>query len=342
LNISSFEQEIQELCVFEAILLRKLIPKLQFAFDNLISIIELQLFLVCIYIPVIVAWGLPFSIIGIISTPLFSPLFTVFLLICTILFFTELFGIPNQMLVLCLEQLTKIWVYALSWGGDHWLVGFAYSHYFVLYAVPVAALYIMHSRLKKGYALCGYLVILVLFYAITHLLQKNEFLVKSIHCDHERRGDLFVFACGSGAVLVDDGMFSGRAPNRSWCDYTLMPLITKATGFARIDYIIFPLHKKQIHKTMEHFQKMFPKIKAYAPGLFNAQQSTSDITSCHELSYNESIVIDCGKGYQLTIVTAQNSSLWFDKKRYHTLELSITRNGTVVEIIKPNGSKKHL
>jgi len=90
---------------------------------KLLTFLQVQCFLSLVSLPVIVAWGLPFSLMTAVGNFIFSPFITIFLLCSSLIFFTELLSIPNQYLIIILEWITKIWLICLSYGSKSWLVG---------------------------------------------------------------------------------------------------------------------------------------------------------------------------------------------------------------------------
>src|SRR5258708_38016064 len=86
--------------------------------------IQLQLFISFISLPFLIGWGLPISLLTPISTLIFGPFLTCFLLISSLIFFLELFYVPNSIFIWLLENITHIWLMCLNLEQRTWLIGF--------------------------------------------------------------------------------------------------------------------------------------------------------------------------------------------------------------------------
>src|SRR5579862_7575785 len=79
-----------------------------------ITTLSMQLFLSLVSLPILASWGLPISLMSPIGNVIFSPLLTLFLLLSSIIFFCELFCIPNEFFVWLLELVSQVWRWGLS------------------------------------------------------------------------------------------------------------------------------------------------------------------------------------------------------------------------------------
>ena len=68
-------------------------------YNHIIQFLQVQLFLSLASLPILVAWGIPFSLATVAGNFLFSPFLTLFLLLSSLIFFTELIFIPNAWLI---------------------------------------------------------------------------------------------------------------------------------------------------------------------------------------------------------------------------------------------------
>lgn len=89
---------------------------------KLYSLLLLQAILTIVAVPFLVAWDLPMSRISIIGNILFTPVITLFILISSLIFLTELLHIPNGFLCSLLNVITKHWLQALSCSSPDWLI----------------------------------------------------------------------------------------------------------------------------------------------------------------------------------------------------------------------------
>ena len=117
---------------------------------SIIDILQLQLFLTLTAFPILLAWGLPLSWMSLISTPLFSPLFTLFLLLSSLIFFTELLFLPNALFIYGLEKVAQFWLWILHFENGSWLIGFTKPSFLLLLLCPLSTLFIMHHKKIKS------------------------------------------------------------------------------------------------------------------------------------------------------------------------------------------------
>src|SRR3972149_9378673 len=108
--------------------------------QSLLKSIQLQLFISFISLPFLIGWGLPISLLTPVSTLIFGPFLTCFLLISSLIFFLELFYLPNGALIWCLEKVTSAWLACLSLEQRAWLIGFSKPPLIVLLLIPLIAL----------------------------------------------------------------------------------------------------------------------------------------------------------------------------------------------------------
>jgi hypothetical protein len=198
--------------------------------------LQVQLFLSLVSLPILVSWGLPLSMMTAVGNFLFSPFLALFLLCSSLIFFTELLGIPNSWLIIVLEKVTTLWSTCLSWGSKSWLVGFYKpSLIFLLLITFVAFLIMQHKKLGKLYPSIACLSLL--------LCVTTSYLVYS-----RPRLNLFHVACGKHQVMVmtkqnkvvikDNGAFSKKLSPDSWVQFTLLPELTKRTGKTTVCQVV--------------------------------------------------------------------------------------------------------
>lgn len=124
--------------------------------NRLLHFLHLQLFLSLISLPILIAWGLPFSWLTFVGNLIFTPFLTLFLLVSSLIFFAHLVSIPCGFLVSILEKITSWWIFLMQWSDRHWLMGFARPSLMVLFCIPVIAVLIVQSkRLRNPVAALG-------------------------------------------------------------------------------------------------------------------------------------------------------------------------------------------
>lgn len=199
--------------------------------------IELQLFLSLISLPLLIAWGLPVSLLTPVANLIFNPVLTAFLFVSSLLFFTELVGIPNGVLVSALNVITTWWTWVLDWYHNAWLVGFVKPSLWFLLCIPVIALVIIAC--KKFYA--SHITIMamsLLFGAISLALYVQSRMLSGVVAVAYNNDEIPILHHAQKTVVIDPGILGKRASAVSWVNYTLVPELIKQTGRLVIDHLI--------------------------------------------------------------------------------------------------------
>ncbi|MCF7900204.1 hypothetical protein K9K77_01710 [Candidatus Babeliales bacterium] len=204
-------------------------------FYYLIHFLQVQLFLTLASFPILVAWGLPLSIMTAVGNLIFSPFLTAFLLCASLVFFTECLYIPNGWLIYLLEKITNFWIWCLSWGQKSWLIGFAKPSLFILIGIVICAFLIMqHKKLGRLLpSLCA--LSLLLFFSSIYL------------CSFKPCNTEYDIECGKRKVTIkikngitelhDNGALAAKLSPDSWIQYTFLSELTKKSGITQIDHV---------------------------------------------------------------------------------------------------------
>jgi hypothetical protein len=212
--------------------------------QSLLKSIQLQLFISFISLPFLIGWGLPISILTPFSTLIFGPFLTGFLLLSSVIFFLELFYLPNYLFIWLLELLTSIWLFFLNLEQRAWLIAFTKPPIFILVCIPLLALAVIHSKKLT--------TINARIYGLTALLICNCIALKLFPYNYKT---IDTIACNKGAItlinhnntltMIDPGFMASRPSFESWISYTLTSAIAEKTGRMSIDHVIvFKLNKR--------------------------------------------------------------------------------------------------
>jgi hypothetical protein len=202
----------------------------------LLQFIQLQLFITLFSLPILIAWGLPLSILSPVGNLIFSPVLTLFLFLSCIIFFCEIFFIPNGWLIYLLEILTAWWLKILRIPDKRWLIGFHQPSLFILIALPCLAFFILiHKKTSSVYrsiaCFSGLLAGLIVY---THYAQPIDCYLP-IDCN---AGTLHILQKSDTVTVIDPGHLGSRASSTSWAQYTLVPYLIKQTGKTVIDHLV--------------------------------------------------------------------------------------------------------
>lgn len=221
-----------------------------------LTTLEMQLFLSCIYIPILTYWGLSWPVLSIMSTPFFTPLFVLFLIMSLIIFINALFcGSVCYFWVGLLECLTTCWILILKSPPFKYQIGFCMPPLIFLCMLPCIALYIINRVRVRIYRIFYLIGIILLFYGITVIIAMTKPVCQIIETD---RGLLHFISYNNKKIIVDSRSWKQSIPHPSWFFYTLMPAITKKSGAVNIDIWIILSYKKNFFRFVDAISVMSP------------------------------------------------------------------------------------
>ncbi len=204
--------------------------------SKLIFFVQLQLFMALVSLPILIAWGLPISIMSLVGNLIFSPFLTLFLLLSSLLFFFELCHLPNGYLVYGLECCTQLWSWCIACGSSHWLVGFAKPSFWILCTIFLSSFFILHcKKLSNPLIRTGCFIVLIsLICSVLKWDCKEPLIIKQIPCNG---GFVTLIKTRSTLTVIDPGVI-GKRVNSNWVEYTLIKEIVENFGSMKIDSLI--------------------------------------------------------------------------------------------------------
>lgn len=221
-----------------------------------LTTLEMQLFLSCIYIPILTYWGLSWPILSIMSTPFFTPLFIIFLIISFIIFVNALFcESVYYFFVIFLDLVTATWIFILKSPPFKYQLGFCVPPFIFLCMLPCAALYIISSVRVRMYRTFYLIISIILFYGITLVMGMTKPICQIIQTD---RGLFYLISCNNKKIIVDARSWKQAIPYPSWFFYTLIPAITKASGAVKVDIWIILSYKKNFFRFVDAISAISP------------------------------------------------------------------------------------
>jgi len=208
------------------------------SWQSALCYLQLNLFLTLVSFPVLVAWGLPISLLSLLGNFFFGPVLGFFLFISSLVLFCQLCGIPCDLGVWVLEQIVQWWTWIMSFAGAHtWSYAFACPAWWALVLlglVVIAAAHVRFARcvgMRVGILLC----VLMVTSLSLKLLAVSRASVKYVACN---AGKIAIVNTGSHITVVDCGALGSRCSALSWCKYTLLPELAKHTGKITIDHLV--------------------------------------------------------------------------------------------------------
>ena len=205
--------------------------------NKILNFIQLQLFITLISLPILVAWGLPLSLLTVVGNFVFSPFLTIFLLVSSIIFFCQLLYIPNVLFIYLLQIITRAWLFCMKTVPNYCLVSFALPSPLLLALIPTAALAVLHHKKintsTKG--ILAYSILLISAYSLLSLYAKTKDHVRDLECNNKK---ITTINYNNYTIVVDPGVIGRRISAPNWCQYTLIPHLAKSYGTSTIDYFI--------------------------------------------------------------------------------------------------------
>lgn len=212
--------------------------KLNTTFLWLVKFLQIQFFVTLFSWPILIAWGLPVSLLSPLGNLIFNPFLGIFLLLAACIFLTELIGLPNALPILLLEWCSEWWekVATYSTAGALWYT--PYSGGYLLFGVPllaygIIATYGFKKPIKALFFLFAVAIVIdcVLRFCV---IKKKMFVLYS--------GKRLQLTCDQGKIVLHDPfdtLLAGRAPLESWTQFTLRPLLARTWGCGALDQIVF-------------------------------------------------------------------------------------------------------
>lgn len=199
--------------------------------------LKLQLFISLFAMPILLWWGLPLSILSPIGNLIFGPVLTLFLMLSSLLFFSELLHIPNGAIAWCLDMLTKAWLSVIQINGHPWLFGFATPSPLFLLAIPLVALLILHFKkfTHIGHSVLCFSILLVGSCFYIKMIATKTAPIATIPCN---RGELTLLHDKTNLTVIDPGVLGQRISAKSWIEFSLVPQLIKTGGTTSIDTLI--------------------------------------------------------------------------------------------------------
>lgn len=204
-----------------------------------------QLAVTLVSLPILVHWGLSFSMLSFLGNLIFSPVLTTFLVLASCVFFTQLMHIPNDMLLYLLNYLVNFWESLLAWASPSCLFSCAQPTDFllyVLYCVPIAAF--LCIRYGGIISTLGKVVILSFFLVVSWLLLGTYARYRVLTCSLDSSlinfdAALDIKINDDGLLLItDSGYFAKKVSPEKVVEFEIRPFLTKRLGSVHVKSIL--------------------------------------------------------------------------------------------------------
>lgn len=213
-----------------------------------INALQTQLIITVVAMPILVAWGMGTSLATFVGNIIFTPILGVFLMLSSMLFFTELFGIPNGSVIYLLEHLTSWWDKMLSYGQPSWLFNCAHPGMWPLAISIILALWcIQHRTLTSAFKKCMCMAGLIIaiggsLWLFTLYRQHSQCNIVTVF-DREGKtpalqGSLTYAIIDGRRCIIDQGFYARKKSADQAILFELKPYLVTKIGTASVDVLI--------------------------------------------------------------------------------------------------------
>ncbi len=197
----------------------------------------LQLSVTIATLPLLIYWGIPISLLSIMGNALFSPFLTLFLFLCTIIFFTNLIALQNTWIIYFTELVVRVWLYCMSFTSKKMLVYIPCPNIIIILIICIICALLLHQKiittaLKKCLLLICALICIVLLITIS---APSKPIVSQLEC---HGGQVTIISANNKLCIIDPGVIGKTVSAPDWIEYTLLPYLTKHYATATVDTFI--------------------------------------------------------------------------------------------------------
>lgn len=196
----------------------------------------LQLFLSLVSFPILISWGLPFSLLSPIGNCIFSPFIIIFLFFSSLFSFFTLIGIPTYWISWCLNSISSVWLYLLTIPLPHGIIfGCGTLPIIILLCVPFGAFFIVyHTRNNPLKTFIGLLGLCACIIGLSRLFQTE----KNYYTVAYRKQYIHIFNNQKDTLIIDPGIRGQIHSIIPWVHYTLLPTLIKSGNKLSFTHLI--------------------------------------------------------------------------------------------------------
>ncbi len=248
------------------------------SFAWLIESFQLQLFLMCISLAILLAWGLPCSLLSPLGNLIFTPFIVITLTAASLFFIGELLYLPTTPLVWLTEHSTNLWLWLLHRAqGTQWLITSTCPPIWVLCALPLSALVIIQIRYPRRLVQLTWTLLILLVGTIGYLCITTTHKKPIRYRYVQGRNHITIMVNTQGNLIVYDASPTNtQQAAHDWIQYAVRPLIIKNHGTLVIDHLILPHAPNHTHPLRAWYSKSFQINNLYLPSVIKTESQTQD------------------------------------------------------------------
>jgi len=195
-----------------------------------VHFVQTQLVVTLVALPILISWGLGISVMTFLGNLLFAPILTIFLILSSLVLFTQLLDIPNGLLTQVLDCFTSLWHILLQTGSHDWVFTFAHPGLVVLIMIPIVMFFTLtHHKIKTNKTrifmlstILGVSILGLFVYQKVYVEQK----IQKIYY-HEK---LTIEQTNKKLILIDNGFFAQKKTAEKTVAFEIRPYLTKTYG----------------------------------------------------------------------------------------------------------------
>ena len=219
-----------------------------------LRLIYIQLLLFFIYVPILICWGLPLSLMAIVGNILFLPFLMLFLSLSFFIFMCELCHIPHLIIHSLFSKFINLWILILSYGSSKWLIGFSFQPILSFFLFFMGGFTIFYARKKlsihKKILLASTSLLFIFLF-----LNLTKKIPSSLQISTKQKV-ITVYYDQSGINLIIPSLRLTKNNIAPWFLYEIQPELYKAFGTGRIQKIILQNSTKNLLSIFLHAQEL--------------------------------------------------------------------------------------
>lgn len=217
----------------------------------LFETLKLQLFLNIISFVILIQWGLPISIMSPIGNILFAPMLTIFLILSSLVFFTELLSISNWLLTISLEVFTNFWIKLLNLSCESWKISYAKPHLAIsVIGIILSIIVYKHNGIKNNF---NKLIYLILIFILMILSTKINIFSNNSNFLTYQNEKIEIILDRNKVIITDNGLL--EKASWYWIQYNLITYLIQKYGHTNIERLEIKNMNKKIYTNLKILSK---------------------------------------------------------------------------------------
>lgn len=203
----------------------------------IVRFLYVQLFVTLISLAILISWGMPFSLLTFLGNLIFNQVLMIFLLLSSLVFFGEILRLPTSWPAYLLERLTEWWLWIMDKAGNEWLMALPMPPWYVIGIITLCTLALCHARFIRSHVegVMAFTILFIIVFLGLRFFYTPRTQLYQAACNNKT---VPILSAQGKIIVIDPGVIGSRISARSWCEYTLCPLLAQKMGANIIDHFI--------------------------------------------------------------------------------------------------------